>query len=601
MVQSDSVSKLKTSVILLRAAGRLTPRMLLFMVRRIVRNRLAVKCDEVYRRRLAAIEAKLPQIGMPSSISAGLEGMAAFYCVEYREIVDDILLGRVCLHGRTIDFGAIAKIEWNYYLTDEGDHQMWLVKLAHMGFACPMLIDGGDDKNKGVATLIAGALNGPDMTAPGAFSGFWFPYAASHRILSIGSGLMVARANGGLPPETDAAVADFLRLNAAFLLDNIEYELGNNHVERNLAALCLYFSYADSVPPGIAAQLERDIAHLVDRTVLPDGTQVERSPMYQGLTVASLAVMAESPFLSQGLRKLLEVKLKAVRRAFAILCHPDGQVALFNDAWHGEVPRLSGVHAPDGRSLLQHGGYGRLSQGMNLCLMDAGPIGPSWNPGHGHADFLSLEITLGGNRVIVDPGTSRYNTGADRERERSAAAHNGPIWRGHEPVEFLGCFKVGRLAEAQLVAERFLLPDTIAGLLRGGPGIMGRMVRHYHGQGYLVADLWTPQAPGQVTWLIPASWKIFAKGTGFALHDIVQDKHAFIAPLSPIDSAAPIRSHWARYYGHLEDAHALCFSPKQSAGPQTLLTWIGHVAAPETAEEDGATLLGQLETLCNIA
>ena len=595
------MSELQKSAILLRVISRLSLHMVLFMARRAARNCLAVKFRVAYRNRLASIEATLPRIGTPSDMTSGLEGMAALYCAEYHEMVDDVLLGRMCLYGRTVDFGAAAEIDWNRYLPEEGDHQMWRIKLAHMGFVCPMLINGGADHHAVVATLVAGARNCSDMTAPGAFNAFWFPYAASHRILAIGSGFMVARAKGGLPPKTDAAVTDFLRMNAAFVLDNIEHELCNNHVERNLAALCFYFSYVDAVPPRIAARLERYIAYLVGRTVLADGTQVERSPMYQGLSVAALVVIAEAPFLSEGLRQTLAIKAEAARRAFAILCHPDGEVALFNDAWHGEVPRWTGAPAPDGRSFLPQGGYGRLSKGRDLCLMDAGPLGPSWNPGHGHADFLSLEITLGGNRVIVDPGTSRYNTGAERTRERSAAAHNGPIWQGHEPVEFLGCFKVGRMAEAQLVAERFLPPDTIAGLFRDVPGTMARMVRHYPGQGFLVADLWSGQAPGQVTWLIPACWECTPRWTGFALCNTALGTKAIISPLSPVEEAVTVPSRWAHYYGHLEDAHELCLRPRQGAWPQALLSWIGYVAAPEMVAEDGAVLLNQLETLVNTA
>ena len=129
----------------------------------------------------------------------------------------------------------------------------------------------------------------------------------------------------------------------AFLLDNVEHELNNNHVERNLAALCLYFSYAESVPTRIAARLERDVAHLLETTILPDGCQVERSPMYQGLSVASLAIMAETPFLSGSLRSKLQERQAAAHRAFAILSHPDGEVALFNDSWHGEAPHYHGL------------------------------------------------------------------------------------------------------------------------------------------------------------------------------------------------------------------------------------------------------------------
>lgn len=571
--------------------------MILYMIRRTLRNRLAVKFPLAYRNRIGSIKEDLPRFVLPPSISPAIEKMAKFYCTEYREMVSDIFRGRVCLHGRTIDFGSANEIDWNHYLPDEGNHQMWRVKLGHMGFICPMLVDGKVESLGMIATLLEGVHKGTDMTAPGAFNAFWFPYAASHRILAIGSGLIIARTNGSLSPDIEAAVSDFLRLNAAFVLDNIEYELCNNHVERNLAALCLYFSYVEKVPLSISSHLERDITQLLEKTILEDGTQVERSPMYQGLSVFSLAILAESPFLSEGLQQALTLKVKAARRAFAILCHPDGEVALFNDAWHGEVPRLSGPPAPDGRLLLKNGGYGRLSQGLDLCLMDAGAIGPPWNPGHGHADFLSVEITLGGQRVIVDPGTSCYSSGIERARERSAAAHNGPIWQGYEPVEFLSCFKVGRMSRAKLVEEKLLPENTISGFLRDRAKTLARIIKHYPGYGFLVADLWLNQAPGQVTWLVPANWKLTPIQRGFALHDKDLNIEVNIEQLSPVDTVVPVRSNWSRFYGHLESAQALCFRPLQIADQQTMLTWIGHSTAPKMANEDGTSLLNMLKKI----
>ncbi|SDF69819.1 Heparinase II/III-like protein [Salipiger thiooxidans] len=593
------MSRTAKAVILARAVRRLSPRMAAYMARRVARNRLAVRFPDRYRARISAIEETLPRLGRPpADLPTGLVSMAEFYCAEYRDVMDGVLQGRVCLHGHEIDFGASDRVDWNRGVPEEGDHQMWRVKLAHMGFLCPMMLEGGPEHYAVVATLVAGARSGTDMTAPGAFNAYWFPYAASHRILSLGAGLMLARARGTLPPETDAAVADLLRYNVAFVLDNVEHELNNNHVERNLAALCLYFTYAESIPPAIAARLERDVAHLVGSTILEDGCQIERSPMYQGLSVASLAVLAETPFLSAALRARLSGRLDAARRAFAILCHPDGQVALFNDAWHDEVPHWTGPPAPEGRSLLPQGGYGRLSQGEDLCLMDAGPLGPSWNPGHGHADFLSLEITLGAERLIVDPGTSRYNTGADRARERSAAAHNGPCYEGIEPVEFTGCFKVGRMAEARLLDEGNLPLDTIGGTFRGTVGGAARMVRHYPGQGFLVADYWDSETPGAVSWLVPGSWQA---STGpedsILLHKNGSD--ARIVPLAGrFRAPAPQASSWACHYGRREAAHEIRLRGEaHTGGGQALLCWIGRTTPPDSACEDGAVLLDRLAAL----
>ena len=578
--------------------------MALYMARRVARNKLAVRLPSAYRERLATIKRATPEMGHGKPLTPAVLEAASFYGAEYRDQIDSVLAGRVRLHGREIDFGSPSDIDWKRYLPDEGDHQMWRVKLGHMGFLSPMLAEGGPEHHAAAARAISGFRERTLVTDPGSFNAYWFPYGVSHRILALTSGLLLARAKKGLAPEIDALVSDFLRENIAFLMDNVEHELCNNHVERNLAALSLYFSQVDKVPPPIAARLERDIAHLVSHTILPDGAQVERSPMYQGLSVVSLAVMAETPFLSADLRETLARKLEAARLAFAVLCHPDGEVALFNDSWHEEVPRLSGPRAPEGRSILEHGGYARLSHEDDVCLLDAGPLGPRWNPGHGHADFLSIEITLGGQRLIVDPGTSRYNTGPERARERSAEAHNGPVWAGHEPAEFLGCFKVGRMAEARL-APTEKLPDerTISGVFRSAAGRTARLVRLCPGAGFLVADLWDGAEPrGQVSWLFPEVWEIEpASERRFLLRHAAAKATACIEVLSDGEVEVPRASFCASHYGRRDPAFELRVRPHTADGRQHLLCWIGHAPPPPEALADCGMLARQLEALVEAA
>lgn len=582
-------------LILLQAVSRMSGRMLLFMSRRFLRNVLAVRFPTAYMARLAAFHQRVPDFTSRGPLSDGARVIVDFYCVEYRALMDAACVGKISLHGRTVDFGSAFDIDWLRPVPEEGDHQMWRVKLAHMGFVCPMLAEGDAMHQAAVASIIKGFNARAGVTAPGAFNAWWFPYAVSHRILAVGAGLLAARARGGLAPQVDAVVAAFLRENAAFLLDNIEHELCNNHVERNVAALSLYFSCVDQVPTEFSRLLERDVGQILRATVLNDGTQAERSPMYQGLCVASLAVMADAPCLSSSLRAELGRKLAAARSAFAALCHPDGEVALFNDSWHAEVPRWEGAAAPDGLTLLPEGGYARLSQGQDVCIFDAGAIGPAWNAGHGHADFLSMEVSLGGQRLIVDPGTSRYNTGAERARERSAQAHNGPVWCGHEPVEFLGCFKVGRLAKAHWLDVDNLPPLTVGGTLSGSLGQTARIVRHYPGEGFLVADLWSnDRHPGQVSWLLPGHLQITLDGRRYVLRDNALTRSAVLEQLSEGEVQRPQPSHCASHYGALQAAWEVRLLPAAADRCQHLLTWIGHHAAPPAAITDAPSLLRQL-------
>lgn len=584
----------KKFALLAHAVSRLSPIMVIYMVRRILRNKCVPFFPNAYRKRLAKIEARIPLIETTGSLGEGVTASADFYDCEYRDMAHAVPDGNVRLYDRTIEFAKPDAIDWTISIPDEGDHQMWRVKLAHMGFVCPMLLDGSSDQLAAVVALLNSARATADMTRPGAFSGFWFPYAVSHRILAIGSGWLVARKKYVTPPDVDAQIASFLRLNAAFLLDNIEYELCNNHVERNLAALCLYFSHVGTVPPDIARRLERDIAHLVAKTILPDGTQIERSPMYQGLSMLAMRVMADAVFLSAELRQRLQKAVQDTQTAFTVLCHPDGAVALFNDAWHGEVPQSTLPPPPDGRTILSHGGYARLSFGQDMCLMDAGELGPHWNPGHGHADFLSVEVTLDNHRLIVDPGTSRYNSGLQRQRERSAAAHNGPHWQGVEPVAFLGCFKVGRLTSARLLAAQDIADDTIAGTLDMTAGRVLRMVRQISGQGYLVADGWLGYGTARVNWLIPEIWQIAPRDDGVALAIAGTSTRAVVTALSPIKTIAVTPSHAAHRYGQIEKANSLSVEPTQSDGRPVLLTWIGHLTPTAEARDQGKRLTDSL-------
>jgi uncharacterized heparinase superfamily protein len=79
-------------------------------------------------------------------------------------------------------------------------------------------------------------------------------------------------------------------------------------------------------------------------------------------------------------------------------------------------------------------------------LLDVGRIGPDYIPGHAHADTLSFELSLFGQRLLVNSGTSRYGVGAERERQRGTAAHNTVVLDGQNSTEVWSGFRVARRA-----------------------------------------------------------------------------------------------------------------------------------------------------------
>jgi uncharacterized heparinase superfamily protein len=64
-------------------------------------------------------------------------------------------------------------------------------------------------------------------------------------------------------------------------------------------------------------------------------------------------------------------------------------------------------------------GYIRFNSNNATGLLDVAPIGPNYLPGHAHADTLSFELSLFGQRLLVNSGTSEYGITKVRQYERS--------------------------------------------------------------------------------------------------------------------------------------------------------------------------------------
>jgi len=146
------------------------------------------------------------------------------------------------------------------------------------------------------------------------------------------------------------------------------------------------------------------------------------------------------------------------------MTHPDGQIALFNDAAFGVTPPPDNLVSYAERiglnifeqkchktSLLKvqswsASGYIRLETVNATAFLDVAPIGPDYLPSHANADTLSFELSVFGQRVIVNGGTSRYGSGPERLRERQTAAHSTLEINSESSSEVWSGFRVARRA-----------------------------------------------------------------------------------------------------------------------------------------------------------
>jgi len=83
-------------------------------------------------------------------------------------------------------------------------------------------------------------------------------------------------------------------------------------------------------------------------------------------------------------------------------------------------------------------------------ILDVGDPCPDDLPAHAHADCLSFELWVNGERWVLDTGTSTYEAGPRRAYERSTAAHNTIEIDGEDQTEVWGIFRAARRARGTL-------------------------------------------------------------------------------------------------------------------------------------------------------
>ena len=266
----------------------------------------------------------------------------------------------------------------------------------------------------------------------------WHPYTTSTR---AGNWIAAASLLPGLAtPDVVASLwRQLLRVAAT-----VEDEILGNHVIRNARALVL-----GGVAFGDAALLERGrglLARELPEQVLPDGGHYERSPVYHLVVLRDLLeIEAADPGLVPA------QVLEQMRRWAATLARPDGRPALFNDGGLDLAPVLDLPHAADGLILLEESGFAVIRREPLWLAFRCGVSGPAFLPPHAHADALSLQLWWAGRPIVIDPGTSTYEPGADRRRERGTAAHATVALDGRDQFELWGAFRSGPFPDVELL------------------------------------------------------------------------------------------------------------------------------------------------------
>ncbi len=292
----------------------------------------------------------------------------------------------------------------------------------------------------------------------------WEPYPLSLRIVNwlkflIRNALRAEELGQG---EGLARMLTSLRVQVLSLENRLEKGVLANHLLKNIKALMFAGALLEAPESGRWwTKGEKLLKREVAEQILSDGGHFERSLMYHAqvledlLDLETLASVSARPFdwASQ-----VSARVAPMADFLRRILHPDGEIPLLNDSAFGiarptaELLSLAGASARNpsegvaGLSVLAETGYAVIHEpsSKSKLIFDCGPLGPDYQPGHGHCDVLSYELSLHGQRLVVDTGVSTYERGPERHYERSTAAHNTLRIDGEEQAEVWASFRVGR-------------------------------------------------------------------------------------------------------------------------------------------------------------
>ena len=292
----------------------------------------------------------------------------------------------------------------------------------------------------------------------------WEPYPLSLRIVNWLKFLIrnAERADALGEGGAVSLVLASLRIQALALETRLETDLLANHLMKNIKALM--FAGALLEAPESSRwwrKGEKLLGRELAEQILADGGHIERSPMYHAEVLEDLLdlqVLVEACGRTANSAELLSRGVTRMADFLRCVLHPDAEIPLFNDAAFGIArpagelltranpsAKASSSSCPEVR-VFPESGYAvlRAPRSESCLIFDCGPLGPDYQPGHGHCDVLSYELSLHGQRVVVDTGASTYEPCAERHYERSTAAHNTLRIDGEEQAEVWASFRVGR-------------------------------------------------------------------------------------------------------------------------------------------------------------
>jgi len=340
------------------------------------------------------------------------------------------------------------------------------------------------------------------------------------RLISWCWALLLIRDSEVFTPTLFAQLMESVKAHAAHIERYLSYYFSPN---THLTGEALGLLYASVVFPELRrAEHWRSLGNEIliqeiERQVLSDGVYFERSTCYQHYTLDIYL-----HFMILAARAGIEVPAVVSERVHSMLdflvavSNPDGSIPNIGDSDGGALLPLSKIEpnnfratfstaavlfksptyasaagelapdtiwllgssaleifeelepsppASDGCRMFPTGGFAVMRSGSDVdshsLIFDGGPLGCPISSGHGHADLLSIQCSLFGQRYLVDAGTCCYTANSElRDFSRGTAAHSTVMVDGEGQAQPAGSFGWRNHCAAQL--GRWISNETLA-------------------------------------------------------------------------------------------------------------------------------------------
>lgn len=456
------------------------------------------------------------------------------------------------------NYDPIANLRWPSaaankidYRTAAGDVKwIWeLNRLQHLPWLAQAWLLTGDERFSAAAFHQLDTWL--DQNPPGTGIAWRNAFEAGVRAISIAVSVQGLRDCPDLTLDRFRRVVEVLTASAARCwADRSRFSSANNHLIGELAGLAVVAILFPDVPE--AGDWERraiaELAMEADRQILTDGSGAEQAVGYQMFTVELMLVVVALLLERDG--RAPESILDAIDRSagflvalvgrtdpelrygdddegFALRLGPEplrrvrdhlGMVAALTDCpvtqecgarswtseWLAQLREHRAAPARARRTALKSfgeshyapaGGVVVMRRGPCRAVMDVGPLGYLSIAAHGHADALSVMVSIDGQEVIGDPGPGSYYGHPDwREINRGTRVHASVEVDGQNQSVIAGPFIWSQHADIRVRAvdlESGVVDAEHFGYRRLAQPVTHRrwLVTPHDGGAFLVVDL----------------------------------------------------------------------------------------------------------------